>query len=198
MVKIIVHRVNSLQESKNLEKFFGIETDLRDYKNNLILSHNPHSNGANFYKFISKIDKTIFLNIKSSGIVKKIIPYIKKKKIFLLDISFSEFDYLYHKKLSNKIILRFSSYEEFNLKSKFFKKITWIWFDYFNSSKIKYKQYKYLKKNKKKICIVSPDLVGKKNEILNYIKYLNKKKIIIDGVCVKKENIQIWKKYYNY
>ena len=34
------------------------------------------------------------------------------------------------------------------------------------------KDYKYLKKNKKKICLVSPDLLGKKNEILKYIKYL--------------------------
>lgn len=199
MVKIIAHRVNTL---KNLTKLgndiFGVETDLRYYKDKLILSHEPNAKGDNFNKFLKKTNKTIFLNIKSSGILKNIISLVKNKNVFFLDISFSEIDHLFKLNLSKKILLRFSCYENFDLSNKYMKKIKWIWFDYFNDLKISIKNYKYFKKYNKKICLVSPDLLGKKKDILKYIKYLNKNKIIIDAVCVKKENIKIWKDYYNY
>ena len=117
---------------------------------------------------------------------------------FFLDISFSEIDFLFKLNLSKKILLRFSCYENFDLSNKYMKKIKWIWYDYFNDIKISIKHYKYFKKYNKKICLVSPDLLGKKKDILKYIKYLNKNKIIIDAVCVKRENIKVWKNYYNY
>ena len=198
MVKIIVHRVNKVKEYNNLTNFFGVETDIRDYGKKIVLSHDPNKQGEDFFKFVRKVNKTIFLNIKSSGLLKKIINFIKKKKIYLLDISFSEFDYLYKQKLSNKILLRFSSYEKFDLKNKYFKKIEWIWYDYFHGLKITKNEYLYLKKYKKKICLVSPDLLGKKREILRYINHLNQNKIKIDAVCTKENNIKLWKDNYNY
>ncbi len=198
MVKIIVHRINKLKNYKKLKNIYGIETDVRDFGNKIVLSHNPHTNGEDFFKFIKNIDKTIFLNLKSSGIIKKIIHFVKNKDIYFLDISFSEFDFLFKKNLSHRFILRFSSYENFDLKNKYFKKIKWVWFDYFNNSKLTLKNYKYLKKNKKKICIVSPDLLGEKKDILKYIKYLNKNKIAVDAVCTKRQNIKLWQNNYIY
>ena len=199
MVKIIAHRVNTLKNLTKLDNdIFGVETDLRYYKDKLILSHDPNAKGDNFNKFLKKTNKTIFLNIKSSGILKNIISLVKNKNVFFLDISFSEIDHLFKLNLSKKILLRFSCYENFDLSNKYMKKIKWIWFDYFNDLKISIKNYKYFKKYNKKICLVSPDLLGKKKDILKYIKYLNKNKIIIDAVCVKQENIKIWKDYYNY
>ncbi len=199
MVKIIAHRVNTLKSLTKLgNDIFGVETDLRYYKNKLILSHDPNAKGDNFNKFLKKTNKTIFLNIKSSGILKNIIRLVKNKNVFFLDISFSEIDHLFKLNLSKKILLRFSCYENLDLSNKYMKKVKWIWFDYFNDLKISIKNYKYFKKYNKKICLVSPDLLGKKKDILKYIKYLNKNKIIIDAVCVKQENIKIWKDYYNY
>ena len=199
MVKIIAHRVNTLKNLTKLDNdIFGVETDLRYYKDKLILSHDPNAKGDNFNKFLKKTNKTIFLNIKSSGILKNIIRLVKNKNVFFLDISFSEIDLLFKLNLSKKILLRFSCYENFDLSNKYMKKIKWIWFDYFNDLKISIKDYKYFKKYNKKIRLVSPDLLGKKKDILKYIKYLNKNKIIIDAVCVKQENIKVWKDYYNY
>tara|TARA_Y100000389_G_C17433578_1_gene504161 strand:+ start:860 stop:1459 length:600 start_codon:yes stop_codon:yes gene_type:complete len=199
MVKFIAHRVNTSKEISNLNNnIFGLEADLRDYKKKLVLSHNPKTNGEEFHQFLKNTKKTIFLNIKSSGILKDIIRLVKNKEVYFLDISFSEINYLIKHNLSKKIILRFSCYENFDLNSKYFKKIKWIWYDYFNNTKISTKQHKYFKKYNKKICLVSPDLLGRKKDIAKYIKYLNKNKIIVDAVCVKKENIEIWKKNYNY
>ena len=35
------HRINSLDQLKNVDKSFGVEIDIRDYKSNLVLSHEP-------------------------------------------------------------------------------------------------------------------------------------------------------------
>jgi len=199
MVKFIIHRVNSSKKISKLNNdIFGLEADLRDYKKKLILSHEPKTNGEEFHQFLKRTEKTIFLNIKSSGILRDIIKLVKNREVYFLDISFSEIDYLIKHNLSKKIILRFSCYENFDLSNKYFKKIKWIWYDYFNQIKITKKHYKYFKKYNKKICIVSPDLLGRKKDILKYIKYLNINKLIINAVCVKKENVEIWKKNYNY
>ena len=123
MVKIILHRINKIKDYRDLENFYGIETDVRDYNKKIILSHDPFRDGEDFLKFLKKVDKTIFLNIKSSGLLNKILRYIKNKKVFLLDISFSEYDFLYKQNLSNKILLRYSSYENINLKKNILKKL---------------------------------------------------------------------------
>ena len=83
MVKIIAHRINTLKNLTKLDNdIFGVETDLRYYKDKLILSHEPNAKGDNFNKFLKKTNKTIFLNIKSSGILKNIIRLVKNKNVF--------------------------------------------------------------------------------------------------------------------
>ena len=78
-------------------------------------------------------------------------------------------------------------------------KINWIWVDFFENYFLPKKDFLNFKKFKKKICLTSPDLVGKpKSEIKRYIKYLNSNSIKVDMVCVKQKNIGIWQKLYKY
>ena len=99
--------------------------------------------------------------------------------------------------MENKIILRFSTYEKFDLKIKYFKNIKWIWFDFFNNHYISREEYNYIKKYNKKICLVSPELLGKsKKEVKKFILYLNKNKIFADAICTKYRLINYWKKNY--
>ena len=199
MVKIIAHRINKINQLKDVSKHFGIEADVRDFKNKIILSHDPHKSGEELKHFIKQTKKTIFLNIKSSGLIDKILPLLKKKKVYFLDLSFSEIYYLITKNLSKNIILRYSILERFDLKNKYYKKIEWIWYDYFDYKKITKKDYLYFKKFKKKICIVSPELLGQsESDVLNYINFLNKNKIKIEAVCTKTHYDSLWINYYNY
>ena len=199
MVKIIAHRINKVNQLKDISKHFGIETDARDYKNHIVLSHDPYRSGEKLKSFIKKTKKTIFLNVKSGGLLDQILPLIKKKDVYFLDLSFSEINYLISKNLSKKIILRSSILEKLDLENKYYKKMEWIWYDYFGYKKISKKDYLYFKKFKKKICLVSPELLGKnKNHVFNYIKYLNKQKIKIDAVCTKNLYSYLWLNYYNY
>ena len=199
MPLFIEHRIN-------LPKFLplndrGIECDIRDNNKKLVMSHDPFRKGPSFNIFLKNCkNKLIMLNIKSEGIILKILNKVKNlNNVFFLDLSFSEINKLITLKQTRRIVLRFSKYEKFDLKIKEFINIEWIWYDYFDEMYISLLDYKYLKKNKKKICLVSPELLGyNKKSIIKYIRYLNKNNINVEAVCSKRQYIPIWKKFYKY
>ena len=202
MTIYIAHRLNTKKKILKIKKFDfkGAEIDLRADSNNIIMTHDPFKKGLNFIKNI-KLFKNYFLiiDIKSTGISKKISKILIKKKVKFLFLNLISQEFVEMIKLgySNHLFLRFSLYEKFDLNNKILKKINWIWFDFFNNVPISKNQYKYIKRNKKKICITSPDLLGKsKTAILKLISHLNINKIEVDMVCVKKDNVKIWKKHY--
>lgn len=201
MAKYIIHRVNKITQIKSGLSEYGIESDVNNFNNKLVMQHDLNKNGDKFYDFIKNINKNkiIFLNIKSSGIIKKVLKSTKNKNIFFLDLAFSEIDFLIRMKLTHKVILRYSVYERLNLDLTYFKKIIWIWFDFFQNKKIDYKTYRYIKQRGKKICIVSPELLGKKLADVNkFIQYLNIKKIKVDAICTKEKYLKSWREKYNY
>ena len=204
MAIYVAHRQNSLKNLKSLidDNIKGVEIDLRTNRNKIIISHDPFLNGPEFVKNI-KILKNFFLIIdfKSTGFSEKVLKILTKEKInfLFLNLISSEQDYLIKKSYSKNLFLRFSSIEKPNLNIKYFKKIKWVWFDFFNEKFITIKEYDYIKKYKKNICLTSPDLIDdNKLKILKYIKYLNKNKIKIDMICTKKHNIKLWKEFYKF
>ena len=183
MTIYIAHRLNTKKKILKIKKFDfkGAEIDLRADSNNIIMTHDPFKKGLNFIKNI-KLFKNYFLiiDIKSTGISKKIYKILikKKMKFLFLNLISQEFVEMIKLGYSNHLFLRFSLYEKFDLNNKILKKINWIWFDFFNNVPISKNQYKYIKRNKKKICITSPDLLGKsKTAILKLISHLNINKI---------------------
>ncbi len=204
MIIYIAHRQNKIKNiiKSNNSLFKGIEIDLRSDSKKIIVNHDPFKNGLDFVKNIKFFKKYFLLiDIKSSGISQKVCEILRKKKIkfLLLNLIQQEFVQMIKLGYGEHLFLRFSSFENFDLKNKKFNKIKWIWFDFFDRYFITAKKYKYIKKFKKKICIASPDLLGvKPGFIIKFIKHLNKNKIKVDMVCAKKESIKIWKKYYKY
>ena len=204
MTIYIAHRQNSKKSLLKKNEYFsdGLEIDLRSNSNKIIMSHDPFKKGLDFVKNIKFLKNNFLLiDIKSTGIYKKVIQILKKKKIkfLFLNLISSEFVEMINRGLSRNLLLRFSSYENINLKNKKLKKITWIWVDFFQDEYIKKNEYNYIKKFNKKICLASPDLLRKSSmSILKLIKYLNRNQIKIDMVCTKKKNIKLWKKFYKY
>ena len=87
-----------------------------------------------------------------------------------------------------KTSIRYSEFEEIKRKEYIFKHIKWLWIDHFTQFSLNENFYKFLKKNKVKIFLVSPELVNKKTaykSILKVKKTLLKKRFIIDAVCTK-------------
>jgi hypothetical protein len=203
MVKYIAHRQNNLKKLKDDKDvpFFGVELDLRSSSKNIVLNHDPFKKSFDFFKNYKKFKNYFLLiDIKSSGICFKIYNFLKRKKInfLILNLSQPELIQMIEKGYGNNLFLRFSVYEKLNFNKKL-NKINWIWVDFFENYFIKFSEYKYLKKFKKKICLTSPDLVGRKEDsIKKYIQHLNKYKIKADMVCVKKKYLEVWKKYYKF
>ena len=203
MVKYIAHRQNKLTALDRLKNsFFGLELDIRSSSKNTVLDHDPFKKGLDFFKNLNLLKKFFLLiDVKSSGISVKICNILKRKniKFLLLNLSHPELIEMINRGFAKNLFLRFSLYEKLDLSKKKLNQIKWVWVDFFESYKISSKEYSYLKKYKKKICLTSPDLVGlKEDSIRKYIKYLNNNKIKVDMVCVKQKNVKVWRKLYKY
>ena len=88
----------------------------------------------------------------------------KISKYFFLDSSYPVIINLASKKIK-KFAIRVSDYESFENIYKIHTYCKWIWLEIFKLIKLKKKDLKYIKDNKIKICLVSPELHKKKNDI---------------------------------
>ena len=190
------HRINTIKKLNKTPKCYGVEVDLRDYKKKIILSHDPFKSGESFDEFLKKYDhKFLILNIKSEGIESTILKSLKKFKIknyFFLDCSFPSMMNLIRKGNKN-VSVRISDYESFGTLKKIKHSAKWAWIDCFDHIPLNEKNYKLIKKYNYKICLVSPELHGKKINNQNFIKLIKKKKIKIDMICTKEKFFKNWK-----
>lgn len=194
----ICHRINKSCELDNVENDQGIELDLRDQGDKLILSHDPFNTGEEFEQFLKKYTKQfIILNIKSERIEYKILELLKKYNIqnyFFLDSSFPMI-YQLNKIDEKKIAIRFSEFESIESVEKVKDLVEWVWIDCFNDSPLDKKSYNMIKKLGLKICLVSPELQGHdKNKIDMFKESIKNNKFKIDAICTKYYNIKYWKK----
>ena len=169
----IAHRINTINQLKQLDKKYGIEIDIRDNGKNLIVVHDPLKKGILLKSFLKFYKHRILIaNIKSERIEDEVIKLFKKNNIinyFFLDSSFPKIIDLVKKKFK-KIALRVSFYESAIIAKKLKGKVNWIWFDTFKGMPNK-SELIFLKKLNYKICLVSPELHGIK---LNKQKKLSK------------------------
>ena len=192
---IIKHRVNSITKLKKTSKKYGVEIDLRSDKKIVYLQHDPFKKGVKFDKWLKNFHhKLIVLNVKEEGLENEIIKILKKNKIkrfFFHDQTFSS---LLKNMRKTKCSIRYSEFEEIKRKNYIFKYIKWLWVDHFTKFPLDKKFYKFLKRNKIKICLVSPELVSKKfsKKISKFKQILYKNDFIIDAVCTKKTSF--WEK----
>ena len=190
------HRINTIKHLKKTSKNYGVEIDLRDHKKKIILSHDPCKSGDSFVEFLKEYNhKFLILNIKSEGIELMALQAIKKFKIknyFFLDCSFPSLVNLI-KKGNKNIALRVSDYESFDNLIKMKNLIKWVWVDCFENIPLDVKKYNLIKKYKYKICLVSPELHGRRIGNERFINLIKKNKIKIDMVCTKEKFFKNWK-----
>ena len=174
---------------------YGVEVDLRDFGEKLVLQHDPFKDGESFEEYLKNYNHgTMILNIKSEGIEIKVLELIKQynvKSYFFLDCSFPMINLLSSKGERN-IALRFSEFEGIDTISLMSKKIEWIWVDCFTKLPISFKNYKILKDLNYKLCLVSPELQNQDLKLELYKNYLQKEDIIFDAICAKLHNIIRW------
>lgn len=194
-MNFIAHRINTIKELKEIPSQFGVEIDVRDYNNKLVIQHDPFVNGEDFEEYLSQYKNgTLILNIKSERIEYKVLELVKKYNIddyFLLDSSFPMI-YELSRKGEKKIALRFSEFESIETIINLKGKIDWVWVDCFSKLPIDINIFKRLKLHNFKLCLVSPELQGQEEKIIQYKNYLNNNKIIFDAICTKIYNVDKW------
>lgn len=195
-MEFIAHRINSKSELQNLSVDFGVELDLRDHSNGHIqIAHDPFAEGERFDEYLEQYRHgTMILNIKSERIEFQILELLEKHAIdnyFFLDSSFP----MIHKLASNgesKIALRFSEFEGMDTLEMMKSKVDWVWVDCFTKLPIDADIYSRLKQMGYKLCLVSPELQGRDQEIEQYKVYLQNNGILFDAICTKAHNIKRW------
>lgn len=194
-MEFIAHRINTVEELKKVPENYGVELDLRDYGQRLILQHDPFTDGEDFEDYLKKYKHgTMILNIKSERIEHKVLELIQKyniQKYFFLDSSFPMV-YLLSKMGEKNVALRFSEFETIDTILNLKGKVEWVWVDCFTKMPIDTDSFLTLKENGFKLCLVSPELQGQDDKIEIYKKYLDDNKIIFDAICTKSYNVSRW------
>lgn len=196
MTHFIAHRINTVEELKELPNEYGVELDLRDHGDDLILQHDPFKSGEIFEEYLKHYQHgTMILNIKSERIEYRVLELLKKYKItdyFFLDSSFPMIHTL-SKSGEKKCAIRYSEFEGLDTILNMRSKVEWVWVDCFSQLPITYESYIQLKQAGFKICLVSPELQGRDHEIESYKSKLNNKNIIFDAICTKIYNMERWR-----
>lgn len=200
-MKFFAHRINTIDNLKKVDNIYGIELDLRDKDDKIVIQHDPFisDTGILFENYIKHLDTNnhdMILNIKSERIEYKVLEILNnnnyKGSYFFLD---SSFPMIYN--LSNKgikdIALRYSEFEGIDTLINMKDKVKWVWVDVFTRLPLSYEICKKIKDMKYNICLVSPELQGRENDIEIYANYIKTEKLSIDAICCKIYNIDKWK-----
>jgi len=195
MTHFIAHRINTINELASLPVEYGVELDLRDSGDNLILQHDPFVNGELFEEYLKYYQHgTMILNIKSERIEHRVLELLNQYNItdyFFLDSSFPMI-FLLSKNGEHKCAIRYSEFEGLDTVLSLAGKIDWVWVDCFTKLPITTNIYNQLKSAGFKICLVSPELQGRPEDIDAYKKSLIEQNIIFDAICTKHYNIGKW------
>jgi glycerophosphoryl diester phosphodiesterase len=197
-MKIISHRgFWEVEKEKNsmdaFEKSFrmglGVETDVRDYCGNLVISHDV-ANGDNilFEDFLSAYNKydskemTLAINIKADGLQSKLMEQLANHNIsnyFLFDMSIPEMV------VYSRTTLNFFTHQsEYGPSPILYEKAMGVWLDSFEDIWYSNSCIKEHLDNGKYVCIVSAELHKRDNtkqwgQIKMLLKEVNGDKLIL-------------------
>ena len=142
------------------ENGFGVETDLRDIKGEIVISHNmPAGNEMTFeelLKLLNGRDLPLALNIKADGQaeeIKRLLEKYNHTNYFTFDMSIPEM-VVQHKTGLNV----FTGLSDIVPTPILFEQAKGVWLDCFNSDWFGEKEILNLLNQRKDVCIVSPDL----------------------------------------
>jgi hypothetical protein len=147
---------------RSFEFGFGLETDIRDYNGELVISHEIADESCitvkEFFELYIKYRGLLplALNIKSDGLQVKLKELLVKyciKNYFVFDTSIP--DGLQYLKHDVEYFTRQSEYEKY---PTLYNDSTGVWLDEFKGHWIGLKEIRQHVNNNKTICIVSPEL----------------------------------------
>jgi hypothetical protein len=158
---IIRHRVNTIDLLRSTSRNIGVEIDVRCCGGKLFLAHDAGDDGVLLDDYLKNFQhKFIIFNIKDQGIESHLMLLIEKYRIedyFLLDQCMP---YLIKNSdaFFKNTAMRFSEYEPVQQLIACNDLFSWVWLDCFTGSAITDEIVSWCETNRKKICVVAPEL----------------------------------------
>ena len=197
-MEFIAHRINSKEELANIPKDCGIELDVRPWGNDLIMEHDPFVNAQSLEELLKEYNHgTLIFNIKSERVEYKVLELVKKyhiKDYFFLDSSLPMINLIAHKEGNPNMAIRFSELEPIESLIPHQGKVKWVWVDCFTKFILTKEIEEKIHQMGFKICIVSPELQGRADDLVEHKKIISDQNIKIDAVCSKIYNKETWLK----
>jgi hypothetical protein len=194
--RLIAHRINTLEELYTLDVNTPIEFDVRDSGGHILVTHDPFTTGDDFEDFAPKLrGRFCIVNIKSEGIEWKVLEILNACDVhdfFLLDCSVPMMNKLAQAG-ERRFAVRFSEYESIHSVLPWSGIAQWVWVDCFYTYILTEFITNQLRQAGFKICLVSPELQGRPNDIPRYIEHLRINNIAVDAVCTKIYNFDAWR-----
>ena len=190
-MEIIIHRINTISDLKNIEPKYGTEIDIRAWGSKLVLNHEPFQDGEKLVDYLDEYHHgTLILNIKEDGIEDDVLQLVRQRpqinSYFLLDV---EFPYLNNasRQGEKNIAIRFSEDESIETVKKYVDKVNWVWIDTNTRLPITSENKEILAKFKK--CLVCPSRWNRPQDIEKYKRSLNQ---FLTAVMTEVKHAKIW------
>lgn len=189
-MQYIAHRINTIAQLRQTPVEYGVELDLRDRGERLILQHDPFGDGEDFEEYLKHYRHGLMiLNIKSERIEHRVLEAVRGAGIanyFFLDCSFPMIRSLV-KTGEHRIAVRFSEYEPVESALALAGQVEWVWVDCFSRQPLDDRTYELLKAHFK-LCAVSPELQGR--DVATIADYRRELAAYpVDAVCTKRPDL---------
>ena len=186
----ILHGINTVALLEKTPSNFGVEIDIRSNGKNLILHHDPFEQGELFEDWIRSYHHgTLILNVKEEGLESSVLKLINQYKIndfFFLDQSFP---FLWKTAVmgESRCAVRVSEYENIETVLSLSGMVDWVWVDCFTRFPLKKKEADQLTNAGFRLCLVSPELQGRKERahVIEFRREVELLGIKGDAVCTK-------------
>ncbi len=192
-MQLIAHRVNTAAQLCDTPCEYGVELDLRDRGERLIVQHDPFGDGDDFEEYLRHYRHgTMILNVKSERIEPRVLDLVRRHAVcdyFFLDCSFPMIRTLVAQG-EHRVAVRYSEFEPIESALALAGQVDWAWIDCFTKMPLDAESHARLKRHFK-LCGVSPELQGRPAEtIADYARELAP--YPLDAICTKRPDL--WRK----
>ena len=185
----IAHRINDPDLLAATPVDFGVETDLHALGERLVVHHDAFADGVDFAHWLDCYrHRFAIFNVKEEGIetrARDMAVAVGIKDFFMLDLSFPALMKM-ARSGERRIAARVSEYEPVAGALALKGMVEWVWLDVFRGFPIAPEEVDALKTAGFKLCLVSPELHGRKaTEIDDMQAQMAARGITVDAVCTK-------------
>ena len=189
---IVSHRRNTIGQLRETPTHYGVEVDIRSQGDRLIVHHDAFADGEDFERWIEHYrHRLLILNVKEEGLEQRLLSLMAAKTIdefFFLDQSFP-FLVKTARAGEKRCAVRISEFESIRTAETLAGLVSWIWVDCFTRFPLSGEEAAHLQSLGFRLCLVSPELQGRPEEISSLRALLSREGIDADAVCTKRPDL---------